>query len=284
MNDVSPFGSFRPTGFKARLIDRIGLFPDSWGGRRCAYFLRYLALLALKGKPVDVERLGVRMRLYPYHNVCEKRILFTPQYFDPREREILAEFIAGTSGEFHFIDIGSNVGAYALFAAHSAGVRARVLAVEPQPEIFNRLVYNIQQNQEGSIKAVSCAVADRSGELTLFLNAENSGQASVIVVDTELLSSIRVPSVTLLELLGQEAITRVDAMKLDVEGAEDLILVPFLRDAPRSLYPALIIMENGQWQVNLENLLTEKGYRLFERTRMNMIIRLEPPAETSVSA
>jgi hypothetical protein len=75
------------------------------------------------------------MRLYPDGNVCEKRVLFTPQYFDPLEREMLA----GRLREgFRFIDIGANIGAYSLFVAAKAGPSARILAVEPQPEVFAR--------------------------------------------------------------------------------------------------------------------------------------------------
>ena len=36
----------------------------------------------------------------------------------------------------------------------------------------------------------------------------------------------------MIELLNREGLTRVDAIKLDVEGAEDLMLDPFFRDAP----------------------------------------------------
>ena len=134
--------------------------------------------------------------------------------------------------------MGANVGWYALFVAQEAGPpRARILAVEPQPDIFDRLTYNIRQNPFGTIKAVACAVADKTGELTLFLDPRNKGESSVKIVGSSQTDAIRVPAVTLLDLLSREGFTDVDAIKLDVEGAEDLILDPFFRDAPASLYP-----------------------------------------------
>ena len=56
----------------------------------------------------------------------------------------------------------------------------------------------------------------------------------------------------------------MDAIKLDVEGAEDLILDPFFRDAPAALYPSLFLIEDGrdQWQIDLPKLLAENGYAL----------------------
>ena len=108
------------------------------------------------------------MRLYPTRTSARRRILFTPQYFDADEIKILDSPRSRT--DFTFIDVGSNVGWYALFVAAGGGTSTRILAVEPQPEIFDRLIYNIRQNPSCTIKAVDCAVADKTGELTLFLD------------------------------------------------------------------------------------------------------------------
>ncbi|WP_262296395.1 FkbM family methyltransferase [Microvirga sesbaniae] len=270
MNDSRPFGDFAPSGLTRWVIDRTRGLPEGWAGRRLALMLRRLAMKTLKGLPLDLETFGVRMRLYPYKNVCERRILFTPQYFDADELRILSSRI--TDG-FTFIDIGSNVGWYALSVAREAGsVPTRILAVEPQPEIFDRLIYNIRQNPSGTIKAVDCAVADKTGELTLFLDPLNRGEASLKIVNSSQTDAIRVPAVTMLELLKREGLNRVDAIKLDVEGAEDLVLDPFFRDAPASLYPALLIIANvpERWQIDVVKLLKGKGYRQILETRMNL--------------
>jgi len=123
------------------------------------------------------------------------------------------------------------------------------------------------------IKAVDCAVADKTGELTLFLDPLNRGEASLKIVNSSQTDAIRVPAVTLLDLLSREGLARVDAIKLDVEGAEDLVLDPFFRDAPPTLYPSLFIVANvpDRWQTDVPNLLIGKGYRLILETRMNMV-------------
>ncbi|QFU16951.1 FkbM family methyltransferase [Microvirga thermotolerans] len=278
MNDPRPYGAYAPSGLASLAIAGTRRLPHRWATRRIALMLRHLVLRSLKGAPVDVETFGVRMRLHPYNNVCEKRILFTPQYFDPAELAFLASRIREG---FTFVDVGSNVGWYALFVAARAGSKARILAVEPQPEVFDRLAYNIRQNPFGTVKAVACAVADKTGELTLFLDPNNRGESSVKIVSSSQTDAIRVPAVTLLDLLAREGFTHVDAMKLDVEGAEDLILDPFFRDAPASLYPSLFIIEDGRdrWQIDLPALLASKGYRPVLQTRMNLVFeRGAPPA------
>jgi FkbM family methyltransferase len=272
MNDSRPFGDFAPSGLARWVIDRTRALPEGWAGRRVALILRRLAMKTLKGMPLDLETCGVRMRLYPYKNVCERRILFTPQYFDAEELKILTGRI---KEGFTFIDVGSNVGWYALFIAREAGVsvQTRILAVEPQPEIFDRLIYNIRQNPFGTIKAVDCAIADKTGELTLFLDPLNRGEASLKIVNSSQTDAIRVPAVTLLDLLKREGLAQVDAIKLDVEGAEDLVLDPFFKDAPSGLYPSLFIIANvpDRWQTDVPKLLIGKGYRPILETKMNLV-------------
>ena len=84
-----------------------------------------------------------------------------------------------------------------------------------------------------------------------------------------------VSCLTLLEVLRQENVTSIDALKIDVEGSEDAILVPFFRDAPQSLWPRVIIVEDARvfWHVDLFAKLAELGYVEQTRTRLNLILR-----------
>lgn len=265
-----PFGTFAPKAYLARIIARTRAASDSFLGRKVAYALRRLGLRSLDGAPVDIESLGAKMRLYPDGNVCEKRVLFTPQYFDAIERELL---VSRLRDGFTFIDIGANIGAYSLFVAARAGRGARILAVEPQPEIFARLAFNIAQNPFGTVKAVACALADKPGELTLFIDPTNRGESSVRILNSSAGTSVKVPAMTLLSLVEGEGYERIDAVKLDVEGAEDLILEPFLRDAPQALWPGFIIIEDSRnrWQIDLIELLSQRGYALIAQTRLNLV-------------
>jgi FkbM family methyltransferase len=268
-NETGPFGQFAPKGIVARLLDATRKAAPTWAGRRLGFLFRKLAIRQLHGRPLDVETFGARMRLYPYNNVSEKRVLFTPQFFDAEERSLL---LSRLNEDFVFIDIGANIGAYSLFVAANAKGRCRVLSIEPQPDIFERLIYNIRQNDFPSVKALECAVTDNDGEITLFIDKQNRGETSVRVVSAEGgRSAIRVPARTLMTLVREEGYDHIDAIKLDVEGAEDLILEPFLRVAPDSLWPKLIIMEHlhQRWTVDLPKLLEDNGYVVVQRTRNN---------------
>ena len=268
--DRSPFGFYAPRGVCALILRATRRCSQGWFGKRIAFFLRSMGIKALAGQPVDIESVGAKMRLYPSNNVAEKRLLFTPQYFDPQERALLA---ARLHSDYVFLDIGASVGGYALFAAAQGGQRARILAVEPLPEIFERLVYNIRQNGFANVKAVSCALADRDGEIALFVNSSNRGETSVRLISAESHGmQLRVPAKSLLSLLLEEGYDRVDAIKLDIEGAEDLVLDPFFRDAPRGLWPVLIIMEFPLLRrgAGLEDRLRALGYVEILRSAENV--------------
>jgi FkbM family methyltransferase len=266
----TPFGAFAPTRLAKAAIELTRAMPDSWIGRRLAFAVRQCAVTALRGRPIDFEAFGAKMRLFPYDNMCEKRLLFTPQYFDRGERAILVSHI---KPGFRFIDIGANVGAYSLFVAALAGSAAQILAIEPQPDIFDRLVANMRLNPFGTIKAVQCAVADKPGEFTLFLDPRNRGESSMKAVRSPNGLAMKVPATTLKQIVSGEKFERIDAVKLDVEGCEDLILEPFFRDAPQTLWPNLIIMEDGvgRWHTDMEPFLIERGYRQLLRTHVNYV-------------
>jgi FkbM family methyltransferase len=265
------YGAFAATGVVRAVLERTRAAGPGWWSRRLAFVLRRIAVARLAGKPVDTEALGARMRLHPYRNVCEKRILFTPQFFDAEELAFLKERM---KPDFTFLDIGANIGGYALFVAAHAAPGTRILAIEPQPDIYERLVFNLRLNPFGCVKAVACAVADKDGELTLFLDPENKGESSVkIMSGATSAGSIKVPAKRLLTLIEEEGYDHVDAAKLDTEGAEDIILDTFFAEAPESLWPRVLIMERGanRWHVDLPALLASRGYRALRETRNNVI-------------
>lgn len=263
--DPPPFGACAPNRFQRAVIGFTRRRKETWLGKRLSFIARRLVLTGLK-RPLDVESYGLPLRLHPTDNLCEKRILFTPQFFDRAERAFLAERLGPGSV---FIDIGANVGIYALLAARAG---ARVLAIEPQPVVFARLAFNIAAAGLGErVTAVEGALADREGRLEIVIDERNLGHSGA---DTEGARRITVSCRPLLALMDAHGIARADAMKIDVEGAEDVILTAFFRDAPPGRHPGAIILENApaRWAIDCVALCEDQGYRVAETTHMNVIL------------
>ena len=276
-----PHGARAPGAFDRAVIALTSRLPDNWLGLRLAIGLRRLVTMRLPDDAgLDVERFGLRMRLHPRRNACEKGLLFTPQFYEARERQELAARIAKAAAAgrpFVFVDIGANVGLFSLFVASCAGNNARILAVEPERENLRRLRFNIDANPGLPIRVLALALGEREGSVALEVHpSDRGGTRTRPLPDSAKASGIVVECKTLAQVLAQENVQRIDALKIDVEGAEDAILLPFFQAAPKSLWPRLLIVEDTHelWRADLFAELQARGYSVTARSKLNaMMVR-----------
>jgi len=278
---TSSFGALAPGSFDRAVIALTSQLPVNWLGLRLAIALRRLVTmrLAYPDGALDVIRWGLRLRLHPRDNGCEKNLLFTPQMYEPTERAELAAEIDRARADglpFVFVDIGANVGLFSFFVAARADRNARILAVEPDAENLSRLAFNIRINPGIPIRVASVALGDRVGKVGLEVDRRDRGGTRIVKSAGR--DAPTVDAQTLLQLLQGAAIDAIDAIKIDVEGAEDMILAPFFRDAPKSMWPRLIVLEDARpaWTVDLFSLLASLGYIVVSRTRLNVMLRRIP--------
>jgi FkbM family methyltransferase len=278
--EPSPFGAYAAGPALRAVLAITRWLPRNWLGLRLSMPLRRIAINALHGRPVDTELWGARLRLYPNNNICEKIALFTPQMFDPPELTALADEAAlcnAAGRSFTFVDVGANVGLYSIFVAAHSAPNTRILAVEPQPEILDRLRFNVRSNPKFNVVILPMAVADHEGKATLVINRRDSGGTHLDKANADpAAESVQVDCRPLAVVLALAGITSIDAMKVDIEGSEDIALAPFIREAPRTLLPRLLMIEHRQedWAVDLYALLRERGYVLTTQCRQNVIFRL----------
>jgi FkbM family methyltransferase len=273
--DASPWGTHLPDAYERAVLALTRAMPENWLGQRLAILFRRLIMRRIGEGCRDTTLWGMRLRLYPRRNGCEKNALFTPQMFDAMERHVLADAVKQKGSAFTFVDIGANVGLYSLYLASCGDVRT--LAIEPQPGILERLRFHLSANPSAAVEVRPVALSDRDGEATLLLNDSDSGGTHIVKPGLDHAGErISVPCKPLLSVLSEAGIAAIDALKIDVEGAEDIVLAPFLRDAPASLLPRLILIEDtrGFWSIDLFALLASRGYTEAERNRQNVALRL----------
>lgn len=277
--DPRPYGACTVDPVARAVIAFTRALPANWLGKRVSMPLRRPVIDGLGDRGVDTDVWGARARLYPMHNSCEKDALFTPQIYDTLERGILGDAIDKKVGgsPFTFLDIGANVGLYSLFVASRAGGRARILAAEPQPGIVDRLRFNVACNPDFDIAVAPVAVTDREGEVELVIHARDAAGSRLDLGAESVGTQVaRVPARPLAALVTEAGLSAIDALKIDVEGAEHLVLVPFLSQAPRTLLPRLVIIEDHSqsWPIDLYALFASLGYRAVARSRVNRIFLL----------
>jgi len=123
-----------------------------------------------------------------------------------------------------FVDVGGNKGDFSLIAAKSTGDSARILCVEPEPTNVNWIRRSVERNKYTSIEVVPAALAAADGEATLHLGVKSGWHTLVDDPNQALSGDVTVQTRTLDGLLAERGIDHVDVIKIDVEGAEDLVL------------------------------------------------------------
>ena len=223
-------------------------------------------------EPFDVTVApGVKARLYPSTNRCEKRALCGVQIWDSVERAALQEAIAQPSERpFVFLDVGANVGLYSLFAnayAQAAGRDIRLVAVEPSSEMGERLTVNAQVSG-ANVELIHSAVATEPGEVFLSDGGGNRGEGQLASAGEPVFA---MPLFQLCKTIG---VSRIDALKLDIEGLDLAVLTQFLEKAPEALHPDLMILELDETSGDrLIELTQAHNYLVTKRTRMNVVVR-----------
>lgn len=228
--------------------------------------------------PVDILYAGLKFRVHPWDNVVESKMLFGSKLRDGAEIRLLGKF-AGNGGVF--LDIGANMGYYALMAAHQGA--GKVVAFEPNPAMYGRLQFNIEANGlESRITALPIALGDQTATTTMLVSDHDMGGSHIGDHGDGSGTPIDVQMKPLTDVLAEKGIAYVDAMKIDVEGMEDAVLFPFYEKSPRGLWPRLVIIEHTsekQWKRDILAWMLESGYREIERNRSNAVLSLNESAD-----
>jgi hypothetical protein len=207
-----------------------------------------------------VRQLGAEQIVYDYHGLelildplrgSSRIMLMTPYWYDARERAFIESCMLRGGV---FLDIGANAGFYTFFVAARCP-DARVFSFEPMPGHAANLRQNVSRN----------GLQDR----VFVLETGLSDHAGAGMID-----EVSVSCNTLLNAMQEQQLCSIDCLKIDIEGMEDRVLLPFFRDAPRSLWPKAIVGEyifTDQWR----DLCLSLGYRQRWRSHFNVGLTLD---------
>jgi FkbM family methyltransferase len=262
-----PFGAFAPTRAQTAIIS---LAQRSWL-KRGAFRPMLSRLVNLLGAgPLDVRYQGASFRFYHQASATERGALFNPAY-NLEELEFLR---AQTPRGGVFVDIGANVGTYALAMARHVGAGGKVIAIEPHPVTFERLAFNCAASRFTQVKLVAAAAGASDGELMIKTDGVNLG-ASHIVPGEGANHAIKVRSLRLQRILEDAGASHLDALKIDVEGFEDRVLTGFFQQAPQRLWPRAVVIEHlsrNQWQDDCIADMRGRGYVETAKNRSNTML------------
>lgn len=202
---------------------------------------------------------GAKMRL-GIIDVIERQLLLTgtwePDIADLMRREIKPGMTV--------VDVGANIGYFALLAATEVGTEGRVIAVEPSHRNLTRLTENLWINKASNTIVLSIAAGFEAGFASLaFPTYNNAGAATLRRVST-----IQEQRVTQLKLDDVLDLLQVSPglIKVDVEGYELEVLKGMRKTLMRHHPPVIceltesFLSEMGQSARELVSFMESCGY------------------------
>jgi len=166
--------------------------------------------------------------------------------FERLETEVVKNLIK--PGDI-FFDVGANTGYYSLLASELVASGGFVHAFEPASITYEILHTNTRLNGLKNILLNRLAVSDKPGEAELLINTQSGLTSMGNTRRGEFIGVEKVQVITLDEYVKDNQITRVDFLKLDIEGFEGHVL----RGAKRLMH------EQKDMVILIE--LAEKNYR-----------------------
>ena len=164
---------------------------------------------------------GASLRLHKDSFLCRPIIRGK---FELGERTLLARLLK--PGDV-FVDVGANIGLFAVIAGKCVGLRGLVLAVEPSLPTCKILQSQIDLNKLQNVKICQVGISKESGELELFQGTninDTFNSFSPPIWEGEY-TPTKVPVITFDTLVAQHLAGRsIRLVKIDTEGWECQVL------------------------------------------------------------
>lgn len=158
--------------------------------------------------------------------------------WEPYTFEIFDYFI---NKEDVVFDLGCWYGVTSLYMAHLADT---VYAIDPDPICFEEITKNLELNSDlnSKIQAFQLGISNKAETLKLFAREKyGASSSSILQRNRDEKKSVNIKTISLLEFITKKKIARVDFLKIDVEGAEFLILPTLKNFLEQTNYSTLYV-------------------------------------------
>lgn len=169
------------------------------------------------------------------------------------------------------LDVGSNIGYYAILESRLVGIKGKVIALEPSPENFRYLKKNMKLQKFSNMEIHNVACGDQNG-ITQFSVSDKSNWSRVadenvsVGVQDQVTQIIEVQIKKIDSILKGKFLERVDLIRMDVEGYEYNVYKGMSETI--SKFKPIIIIEFHKYLLGKEKSkeflyeLKDKGYEI----------------------
>ncbi len=122
------------------------------------------------------------------------------------------------------IDAGCHFGYYSCFAAQMVGEKGRVYSFDANPQACQSTRRNLALTGSYSAEVIQAALADQNGSRPFYISTDDQTGLSSLGSIATFKQTISVPCLRLEAFLDEKRVNRIRLLKLDVEGAEEIVL------------------------------------------------------------
>lgn len=141
------------------------------------------------------------------------------------EREQIQLFLDSIRPGETVWDIGGFIGMFTVLSSKRVGPAGRVITFEPEPETYNKLLANCELNQCNNVTVFNAALSDATDKGMIFASRENENAIHSLRPNEHLQDNgIPTQLYNAAELVRDQNVPVPNAVKLDVEGAECLVM------------------------------------------------------------
>ena len=143
---------------------------------------------------------------------------FAEGAWERKTLEIMARYL---TPESVCLDIGAWIGPTVL---HESMLCRHVFAMEPDPASFPKLTATVDKACSGNVSLLNCALTAEDGAVTLGTKRQFGGTRSSMLLGEAAREKVKVRGISIETLAREQALPRIDFLKLDIEGGEFLVL------------------------------------------------------------
>ena len=210
-----------------------------------------------------------------YHLESKWFTEWTTWFYGSQDRAIHRWIVKNARPDWVAFDVGMNFG---YFTCLLASMCKEVHGFEPVGWLAGRARANVQLNAFVNVTINELALSDHTGTAKLNLpdpTDSNWGTSSLVHRSSSPTAILEVPLDTLDIYCAARGITRLDFMKVDVEGAEHLVFRGAEKTLER-LRPTIIFEYNEESGAESYRLLEKLGYRLFDLDQQTLSLQNAP--------
>jgi FkbM family methyltransferase len=202
-------------------------------------------------------------------NYIEWTILSTGTYEDEINKLIRICLKDGDTA----LDIGANIGLQSIRMSQVVGTKGKVLAFEPLVHLQEKFKRNIDLNRAANVKLFSYALSNVESEANFNINRGSWNQGTFNISNRQDGSEVQHVIIKVADDLPDiKLLTRLDLVKIDVEGFEYQVLSGLKQTI--SIHKPRIIFEydKNYWQANGQSItecfefLSNLGYTIYQIT------------------